>query len=356
MAHAAVALPQFGGFSGVSFPDEVVLDDHQFHLRPANRSDFPPESRTVMAELREVQLAKAELQLQNERLQRLLSELTNKLPDEPVHIEKVPRSELDFEQIIGRSSALRHALDLVEKVAPSDATVLLLGETGSGKEFIARAVHNHSRRKDRSFVKLNCAAIPTGLLESELFGHEKGAFTGAFSQRLGRFELAHDGTLFLDEVGDIPLEIQPKLLRALQEKEFERLGSVHTRKANVRLIAATNRNLEEMVASREFRSDLYYRLNVFPIRIPPLRERREDIPLLCGFCAEVLETNAQKHRGDTGFCNERFAGVGMARKHQGAGEFYRTRRDTDARRSSGSPDAGITKSGVEHPTDLRCPA
>ena len=160
-------------------------------------------------------------------------------------------------------------LNLVETVAPSNSTVLMLGETGTGKELIARAIHDRSRRKDRTFVKINCAAIPTGLLESELFGHERGAFTGAISQKIGRLELADQGTLFLDEVGDIPFEIQPKLLRALQEREFERLGSTHTKKVDVRLVAATNRNLEKMIEDREFRSDLYYRLNVFPIRIPP---------------------------------------------------------------------------------------
>src|SRR5260221_1241527 len=187
---------------------------------------------------------------------------------------------MSFDQIIGTSSPLKHVLELVETVALSDSTVLLLGDTGTGKELIARAIHDHSRRKQRTFVKLNCAAIPTGLLESELFGHERGAFTGAISQRVGRLELADQGTLFLDEVGDIPLEIQPKLLRALQEREFERLGSTRTKKVDVRLVAATNRHLEEMIENREFRSDLYYRLNVFPIRIPPLRERPEDIPLL----------------------------------------------------------------------------
>jgi formate hydrogenlyase transcriptional activator len=170
----------------------------------------------------------------------------------------------------------------------------LLGETGTGKELIARAIHDHSRRKVRTFVKLNCAAIPTGLLESELFGHEKGAFTGAITQKLGRLELADQGTLFLDEVGDIPIEIQPKLLRALQEREFERLGSTHTRKVNVRLVAATNRDLEKMVANKEFRSDLYYRLNVFPIRIPPLRERREDVPLLVSYFVQKCANQMQK--------------------------------------------------------------
>lgn len=172
--------------------------------------------------------------------------------------------------------------------------MLLLGETGTGKELIARAVHDHSRRKSSTFVKLNCAAIPTGLLESELFGHEKGAFTGAIAQKVGRMELAHQGTLFLDEVGDIPIEIQPKLLRALQEREFERLGSNHTRKANVRLVAATNRDLENMIASQQFRSDRYYRLNVFPIRIPPLRERKEDIPLLVSYFLQKYSRQMQK--------------------------------------------------------------
>jgi formate hydrogenlyase transcriptional activator len=185
-------------------------------------------------------------------------------------------------------------LQQVETVAPSDSTVLLLGETGTGKELIARAIHDRSRRKQRTLVKLNCAAIPTGLLESELFGHEKGAFTGAISQKIGRLELADQGTLFLDEVGDIPMEIQPKLLRALQEREFERLGTTHTRKVNVRLIAATNRNLEKMIADREFRSDLYYRLNVFPIRIPPLRERKEDIALLVSYFVQKFSKQMQK--------------------------------------------------------------
>jgi formate hydrogenlyase transcriptional activator len=189
---------------------------------------------------------------------------------------------------------LKHVLELVETVATSDSTVLLLGETGTGKELIARAIHDRSRRKERTFVKLNCAAIPTGLLESELFGHEKGAFTGAITQKVGRMELADQGTLFLDEVGDIPIEIQPKLLRALQEREFERLGSTHTRKVNLRLVAATNRDLEKMIADREFRSDLYYRLHVFPIRIPPLRERKEDIPQLVSYFVQKFAKQMQK--------------------------------------------------------------
>jgi formate hydrogenlyase transcriptional activator len=209
-----------------------------------------------------------------------IADLKDKLAQEKLYLEDEIRGEMDFEGIVGQSSALRHVLNLVETVAPSDSTVLLLGETGTGKELIARAIHERSRRKERTFVKLNCAAIPTGLLESELFGHERGAFTGAIAQKTGRLELADQGSLFLDEVGDIPIEIQPKLLRALQEREFERLGSTRTKKVDVRLVAATNRDLEKMMENREFRSDLYYRLNVFPIRIPPLRERPEDIPLL----------------------------------------------------------------------------
>ena len=194
--------------------------------------------------------------------------------------EKQLRAEAGFEGIVGQSPALREVLELVEMVAASDSTVLLHGETGTGKELIARAIHNRSRRRDRRFVKLNCAAIPSGLLESELFGHERGAFTGAITQKIGRFELADQGSLFLDEIGDIPLELQPKLLRVLQEREFERLGSTRTQKVDVRVVAATHRALEEMIVEKQFRLDLYYRLNVFPINIPPLRERPEDIPQL----------------------------------------------------------------------------
>ena len=185
-----------------------------------------------------------------------------------------------FTSIVGRSSGLRNVLQLVEMVAATDATVLLLGETGTGKELIARAIHERSQRRKQSFVTLNCAAIPSSLFESELFGHERGAFTGANMQRAGRIELADRGTLFLDEVGEMPLEVQPKLLRTLQERTYERLGSARTKSVDMRLVAATNCNLEQMIEEKQFRSDLYYRLNVFPIRIPPLRERREDIPLL----------------------------------------------------------------------------
>jgi formate hydrogenlyase transcriptional activator len=223
-----------------------------------------------------------------------ISQLKDKLAQEKLYLEEEIRSEMNFENIIGNSPPLKHVLELVETVAPSDSTVLLLGETGTGKELIARAIHDRSRRKDRTFVKLNCAAIPTGLLESELFGHEKGAFTGAIIQKVGRMELADQGTLFLDEVGDIPIEIQPKLLRVLQEREFERLGSIHTRRVNIRLVAATNRDLEKMIAAREFRSDLYYRLHVFPIRIPPLRERKEDIPQLVSYFVQKFAKQMQK--------------------------------------------------------------
>lgn len=190
------------------------------------------------------------------------------------------RPEDKFEDIIGRSDSLRAALDQVKIVAPTDSTVLILGETGTGKELVARAIHNRSPRRNRPFIKVNCAAIPLGLLESELFGHERGAFTGAIARKIGRFELAHGGTIFLDEIGDIPLEVQPKLLRVLQEQEFERLGRTQTTRVDVRVVAATSRDLPEMAAKREFRSDLYYRLNVFPVRLPALRERREDIALL----------------------------------------------------------------------------
>ena len=195
-------------------------------------------------------------------------------------IDEPANSETGFEEIIGRSSGLRRVLQMIETVASGDSTVLLLGETGTGKELIARAIHSHSPRRDRPFVKLNCAAIPTGLLESELFGHERGSFTGAIAQKIGRIELAHQGSLFLDEIGDIALELQPKLLRVLQEREFERLGSTRTRKVDVRIVAATHCDLEGMILEKQFRSDLYYRVNVFPIHVPPLRERPEDIPLL----------------------------------------------------------------------------
>jgi len=209
-----------------------------------------------------------------------IEELKEKLTQEKVYLEDEIRTQHNFEEIVGTSATLRRVLKEVETVAPTDSTVLIRGETGTGKELIARAVHHLNHRRERTFVKLNCAAIPTGLLESELFGHERGAFTGAIAQKVGRFELAHEGTLFLDEVGDIPPELQPKLLRVLQEQEFERLGGTRTIKVNVRLVAATHRDLMQMVAAGQFRGDLYYRLNVFPVLLPPLRERRDDIPQL----------------------------------------------------------------------------
>lgn len=232
--------------------------------------------------------------LDNARAYREIAELTDKLKKEKLYLQDEIRSVLNFEEIVGESSALKHVLAQVNTVAPLDATVLILGETGTGKELIARAIHRMSSRKDASFIKLNCAAIPTGLLESELFGHEKGAFTGAISAKIGRLELADKGTLFLDEVGDIPLELQPKLLRVLQDQEFERLGGVRTIRVNIRLIAATNRDLAKSVASREFRSDLYYRLHVFPVHMPPLRERGKDIELLVRYFVQKFSRRMNK--------------------------------------------------------------
>lgn len=220
--------------------------------------------------------------------------LKDKLAVEKHYLEEEIRSEFNFEEIIGDSPALKRALAQVEVVAPAGTTVLILGETGTGKELIARAIHNLSPRRERTFVKINCAAIPSGLLESELFGHERGAFTGAINQKIGRFELADRGTLLLDEVGDIPLELQPKLLRVLQEQEFERLGSNRTHRVDVRVVAATNGDLSKLVAERAFRSDLYYRLNVFPIYIPALRERREDIPLLVRYFVQHFSRRSNK--------------------------------------------------------------
>jgi formate hydrogenlyase transcriptional activator len=225
---------------------------------------------------------------------RQISELKDQLTQEKLYLEGELRSEMNFEEIIGNSAALRKVLRQVEAVAPTGSTVLIYGDTGTGKELIARAVHNLSDRRSNAFVKLNCAAIPTGLLESELFGHERGSFTGAVSQRIGRFELASTGTIFLDEVGEIPLDLQPKLLRVLQEREFERLGSSRTLRTDARLIAATNRDLGAMVGEQTFRSDLYYRLNVFPIHVPALRERREDIPFLVRHFVQHFARNMKK--------------------------------------------------------------
>jgi formate hydrogenlyase transcriptional activator len=224
--------------------------------------------------------AQVAIAVENALAYRQIADLKDKLAQEKLYLEDEIRSQMNFDSIVGNSAALQKVLRQVETVAPTDSTVLIYGETGVGKELVARAIHNLSSRSRSAFVKLNCAAIPTGLLESEMFGHEKGAFTGAIAQRIGRFELAHEGSVFLDEVGEIALELQPKLLRVLQEREFERLGSSRTLRTNARLIASTNRDLAAMVKEQKFRMDLYYRLDVFPIHVPPLRERREDIPLL----------------------------------------------------------------------------
>ena len=221
--------------------------------------------------------------------------LWGRLEDQPLDLSSEISSEHRFEGIVGKSTVLRKVLDQVAIVAPTGSTVLLHGETGTGKELLARAIHNLSPRRQRTFVRLNCAAIPSGLVESELFGHEKGAFTGALIQKRGRFELADGGTLFLDEIGDITLDLQPKLLRALQEREFERLGSARTFRVDIRLIAATHRNLQDMIRNNQFREDLFYRLNVFPIEIPPLRQRREDIPLLVHYFVLRHSRGMQKH-------------------------------------------------------------
>ena len=256
-------------------------------LREANFSDDEVELLCQVAN----QVAIA---VENILAFREIETLKNKLTSEKLYLEDEIRTEHNFEELIGTSPSFKRILKQVETVAPTDAAVLIRGETGTGKELLARAIHDLSARRERTLVKLNCAAIPMGLLESELFGHEKGAFTGAIAQRIGRFELANKGTLFLDEIGDIPLELQPKLLRILQEQEFERLGSTRTQKVDVRLIAATNADLEKMVADKKYRSDLYYRLNVFPVTIPALRDRREDIPALSRFFAQKYARRLKK--------------------------------------------------------------
>jgi formate hydrogenlyase transcriptional activator len=238
-----------------------------------------------------------------------IAELKDRLEQQSLYLEDEIREEHGFDEIVGRSAALRSVLRQVETVAPTDSTVLIYGETGTGKEIIARAIHDRSTRYKNSFVKLNCAAIPTGLLESELFGHEKGAFTGAIAQRIGRFELANHGTMFLDEIGEIPLELQPKLLRVLQEREFERLGNSRTLHTDTRLVAATNRDLEALVQEQKFRSDLFYRLNVFPIRIPSLRERQEDIPLLVRHFAQQYARRMNKQIDS--ICSETMSALGQ---------------------------------------------
>ncbi|HKE09224.1 MAG TPA: sigma 54-interacting transcriptional regulator [Candidatus Acidoferrum sp.] len=238
--------------------------------------------------------AQVAIALENALAFKEIDALKDKLAVEKLYLEEEIRSEFNFEEIIGESPALRRMLAQVELAAPAGTTVLIQGETGTGKEIIARAIHNLSPRRERTFVKVNCAAIPAGLLESELFGHERGAFTGALTQKIGRFEFADRGTLFLDEIGDLPLELQPKLLRVLQEQEFERLGGNRTQRVDVRMVAATNADLAQLVAERKFRSDLYYRLNVFPIFVPPLRERREDVPLLVRYFVQTFSRRQNK--------------------------------------------------------------
>ena len=255
--------------------------------RPNN---FGQEDLDILSQIS----AQISLALDNALAYGRLSASRNRLEDERLYLESEIRAEYNFEDIVGKSAALRKVLEQIEIVAPTGSTVLLHGETGTGKELVARAVHSLSPRRDRTFVRLNCAAIPSGLVESELFGHEKGAFTGALLQKRGRLELADRGTLFLDEIGDISLELQPKLLRALQEQEFERLGSNKTIHVDVRLIAATHRDLSLMIHNNQFREDLFYRLNVFPVEIPPLRERREDIPLLVHYFVSRLSRRMQK--------------------------------------------------------------
>ena len=264
MTHCSVPLTRRGHVLGV------------LSVARLQRNSFAPNEVEFLMQI----AGQIAIAIDNALAYKKISELTEKLEQEKLYLEDEIRDELNFEEIVGNSPVLRKVLQQVEAVAPTDSAVLIQGETGSGKELIARAVHKLSNRSTQPFVKLNCAAIPTGLLESELFGHEKGAFTGAIARRIGRFELASEGTIFLDEVGEIPLELQPKLLRVLQEREFERLGNSRTLYTKARLIAATNRDLNAMVESQKFRSDLFYRLSVFPIYVPPLRERTVDIPFL----------------------------------------------------------------------------
>lgn len=255
------------------------------------KSAFTPDDVEFLTQI----AGQVAIAIDNALAYRQISELRDRLTQEKLYLEDEIRSEMNFEEIVGNSAVLRRVLDQVQAVAPTGSTVLIQGETGSGKELIARAVHKLSHRNGHPFVKLNCAAIPTGLLESELFGHEKGAFTGAIAQRVGRFELASQGTIFLDEISEISLDLQPKLLRVLQEREFERLGSSRTVRTDARLVAASNRDLNAMVVEQRFRSDLFYRLNVFPIYVPPLRERKEDIPFLVRHFAQHFSRNMTKN-------------------------------------------------------------
>ncbi len=273
----------------------VPLATHGRALGTINLASRNPQAfSTPDVELLQQVATQVAIALENVLAFKEIDALKDKLAVEKLYLEEEIRTELNFEEIIGDSAALRRALTQVELAAPAGTTVLILGETGTGKELFARAIHNLSPRRERTFVKVNCASIPAGLLESELFGHERGAFTGALTQKIGRFEFADRGTLFLDEVADIPPELQPKLLRVLQEQEFERLGSNRTQRVDVRVVAATNADLAQLVAERRFRSDLYYRLNVFPINIPPLRERPEDVPLLVRYFVQKFSRRQNK--------------------------------------------------------------
>src|SRR5271170_4946813 len=262
-----------GTFGVVKYQDNAFTGDIEFLSQIANQVAIAVENARAFGKIRE---------------------LKDQLSKEKLYLEDEIRTDMNFAQIIGNSASLRRVLKHVEIVAPTDSTVLIYGETGAGKELIARGIHDLSPRRSKPFVKLNCAAIPTGLLESELFGHERGAFTGAIAQRIGRFEVANGGTIFLDEIGEIPLELQTKLLRVLQEREFERLGSSHTLRTDARLIAATNRDLEAMVGEQKFRSDLFFRLNVFPVQVPPLRQREGDIPYLVRHFAQQFSRRMNK--------------------------------------------------------------
>ena len=283
-AGTKVVLGEYGCHSAVYFPmttSRQRVGVMTFLARPPNA--FDPAEVDLLGRVADQVAVAVENILHHEEAERLRREVErqrDRLAREKIYLQDEVRAEYDTDEIVGRSDAIKQVLEQVRIVAATDATVLICGETGTGKELIARALHHYSGRKSHVFVKMNCAAIPAALLESDLFGHEKGAYTGAASRRIGRFELANDGTLFLDEIGDLPLELQPKLLRVLQEHEFERLGGHHVVQTNARVIAATNRNLKAMADQGKFRPDLFYRLNVFPIELPPLRERRVDIPLL----------------------------------------------------------------------------